>query len=188
MARTRAGANDGPHHSPVGVAGAAALLLGCLLATAPLRAQEARQQGSPRTTAPADSACPYVRCALGIAPAWSGLDVVRGADGARVARLGFFWPRSLGAAFAGADSASHYAARAVRVRRVGAALTDAGALLLAYTAARAASEGRLRRGDAAIAAGGAGALAVSVPLQFRADGLLSRAVWWYNARFARFTP
>jgi hypothetical protein len=35
--------------------------------------------------------------------------------------------------------------------------------------------------------GGAGltALLVSVPIQFAADGALSRAVWWHNVRYVR---
>src|SRR5512132_1132708 len=39
-----------------------------------------------------DSACRYERCALGIAPRWDGLAVVRGTSGERVATLHFFWP------------------------------------------------------------------------------------------------
>jgi len=31
---------------------------------------------------------------------------------------------------------------------------------------------------------GVAALLVSVPLQFAADGALSRAVWWHNMRYA----
>jgi hypothetical protein len=31
---------------------------------------------------------------------------------------------------------------------------------------------------------GGAALGVSVPFQFAADGYLSRAIWWYNRRFA----
>ena len=92
--------------------------------------------------------CSYETCALGIAPAWNGLDVVLGATGARVASLGFFLPRDIAPTFAGSDSAMRYAVRAVSVRRVAA-------------------------------------VAISVPLQFSADGLLSRAVWWHNARYAR---
>jgi hypothetical protein len=29
-----------------------------------------------------------------------------------------------------------------------------------------------------------GALFISVPLQFAADGALSKAVWWHNVRYA----
>jgi hypothetical protein len=145
----------------------------------------AAQESAAAAAARDDTACSYRRCALGIAPTWSGLNVVRGTDGARVAGLGFFWARGLAPVFAGADSASHYAARAVRVRRGGALLTDAGVLLLGYAAARQIGSGRLRSGDRNAAVAGAAALAASVPLQFAADGLLSRAVWWYNARFGR---
>jgi len=172
------------------LATAAAALVGVGGALTPPGAAGAQESAAAATTAApspprGDTACTYRRCALGIAPAWSGLNVVRGADGARVAGLGFFWARGLAPVFAGADSASHYASRAVRVRRGGALLTDAGLLLLGYAAARQIGNGRLRRGDRNAAVGGAAALAASVPLQFAADGLLSRAVWWYNARFGR---
>lgn len=128
--------------------------------------------------------CTYAACALGIAPVWHGLDVVRGTGGAREASLGFFWPRSVHATFAGSDSAVAYADRALSVRRSAAILTDAGAIAIAYTVARQLSGGLGRR-DAIIGAAGAGAFVVSVPLQFSADHLLSRAVWWHNERFAR---
>jgi hypothetical protein len=39
--------------------------------------------------------------------------------------------------------------------------------------------------DRVIAVIGAASLGVSVPLQFAADGALSRAVWWHNVRYAR---
>jgi hypothetical protein len=34
----------------------------------------------------------------------------------------------------------------------------------------------------------AGAFVIGVPLQFSADGLLSKAVWWHNARYAGDAP
>ena len=52
-------------------------------------------------------------------------------------------------------------------------------------AVRAAAAGHVRRSDGIVAAVGAGAFALSVPFQFAADGMLSRAVWWHNARYAR---
>lgn len=162
----------------------AAMVLGAasLFRASPLRAQTTVAAA---TSPSADSACSYARCALGIAPTWSGLNVVRGADGTRVAGLGFFWPRDLAPVFAGRDSAARYAARAVRVRRGGAALTDAGILLLGYAVARQIGTSGLRRGDRVAAGAGVAAMAASVPLQFAADGLLSRAVWWHNTRFGR---
>ena len=128
-------------------------------------------------------ACTYLQCALSIAPAWDGLDVVEGATGRRVAGLGFFWPHRVDASFVASDSATSYAKKAFRVRRTAAAFTDVGVLLLGYTAVRQLSGG-LHGADRAVASLGAGAFAVGVPLQFSADGLLGRAVWWHNARYS----
>lgn len=127
--------------------------------------------------------CPYVRCALGIAPVWNGLAVVRGADGERVATLGFFHARPL-PLFAGCDSARTYAVRAVRTRRIARVLTDVGGLTLAITAARALAAHHLDRGARVAALAGAATFGASVPLQFAADGHLARAVWWYNSAVA----
>ena len=147
----------------------------------------------------ANIVCTYRRCALGIAPTWNGLAVVRGADGKRVANLNFFWPRDLSPAFsAGAglatgavsfgamvpDSATLYARRAIHLRRFAAVFTDAGLLLAGYAVARAAANSGLNSNDRALGIAGAFAFAVGVPLQFTADGALSRAVWWYNARLS----
>lgn len=133
--------------------------------------------------------CTYSRCALGIAPTWNGLAVVRGADGQRVANLNFFWPHNITAALSAGrgpevDSAGWHARRAVHLRRFAAVLTDAGFLLGGYVVARAASNIGLTSVDRALGIAGASAFAVGVPPQFAADGALSRAVWWYNARFA----
>ena len=148
------------------------------------------QSAASALTPPRD--CVYSACALSIAPRWNGLAVVRGTDARRVANLSFFWPRDIRGAFASASTASdtdqralREATRAVRVRRIGAALTDGGMLLLATAAVRAAAAGHVRRSDGIVAAVGAGAFALSVPFQFAADGMLSRAVWWHNARYAR---
>jgi hypothetical protein len=157
-----------------------ALLLLCGVSLA------AQQPAAAHAVAPrVHTPCSYESCALGIAPSWNGLDVVHGANGARVASLGFFLPRDISPAFAGNDSALSYAVRAVKVRRVAATLTNVGALMLGYVAIRARRGDGLRGSDRITAAIGATAFAVSVPLQFSADGLLSRAVWWHNARFAR---
>ena len=148
----------------------------------PLYAQVASARlGSAPSSAPT---CTYLHCALAIAPAWNGLDVVDGSAGRRVSSLGFFWPRSIAATFAGSDSATVYGERAYRVRRTAAVFTDVGMLLLGYAAARQVTGG-LHGADRVIGAAGAGAFAIGVPLQFSADGLLSRAVWWHNARYAQ---
>jgi hypothetical protein len=147
-----------------------------VLAARPLLAQ---------TAAPDTAACDYRRCAYGIAPAWDGLAVVRGANESRVANLYFLWPRDISAHFAGSDSAMTHVRRAVHLRRIGAVLTNAGALTLLAAAAGALNAGHARRSDSALGLAGAAAFAVSVPLQFAADGELSRAVWWHNLRLAR---
>jgi hypothetical protein len=138
------------------------------------------------------SSCAYAECALSIAPTWNGLAVVRGTDGQRVANLNFFWPGDVSramvggdAAAPGVDSAVARARRAVRIRRIGAALTDAGIVLAATAGVRALSAGRLRGADARLAAAGAASLGLGVPFQFAADGALSRAVWWHNLRYGR---
>ena len=132
----------------------------------------------------AAASCTYQRCALGIAPAWNGLVVTRGAAQERVANLGFFWTRSLDHVFVGSDSALAQGRRAVRVRRVAAVLTDVGALTLGYAAVRAVSRGSLTHAERVVSIAGGAAFAASVPLQFAADGLLSRAVWWRNAEYS----
>ncbi|MDB4892507.1 MAG: hypothetical protein JWL61_4362 [Gemmatimonadetes bacterium] len=155
-------------------------MLSTLLFSAPLTAQVARAPLA--ATVPRSAACTYLQCALGIAPAWNGLDVVDGATGRRVASLGFFWPHRVDGSFAGSDSAISYATKAFRVRRTAAAFTDVGVLLLGYAGVRQVSGG-LHGTDRVVGILGAGAFAVGVPLQFSADGLLSRAVWWHNSRF-----
>jgi len=137
-------------------------------------------------------ACDYARCALSIAPRWNGLAAVRGGRNERAANLNFFWPRDISAALRGSDAAAPgldsavaQARRAVSIRRIGAALTDAGIALAATAAIRAVSAGKLRRPDGVLAGAGAAALGLSVPFQFAADGALSRAVWWHNLRYGR---
>jgi hypothetical protein len=136
--------------------------------------------------------CAYSACALAIAPRWNGLAVVRGSDGPQLANLNFFLPRDVSATLRGpsslapgADSAAAQARHAIRLRRIGAALTDAGVLVAAVGVIGALRAGRVRAVDGALLGVGGAALGVSVPFQFAADGALSRAVWWHNRRFAR---
>lgn len=140
----------------------------------------------------ANPACDYATCAMGIAPRWNGLALVQGAAGQQVANLSFFWPRDISGALrsegdrvASADSTEVSIRRAVRLRRIGAALTDGGLVLAGAATVRALHAGGVRRADGVLAAAGLGALGLSVPIQFAADGALSRAVWWHNLRFAR---
>lgn len=153
----------------------------------------ATARGSAQTTTasrPADTACSYEACALSIAPAWDGLHVVRGSARERVANLHFFWPTDVDdvlrgdPAAIGADSAAAHARRALQLRQAGAGFTDAGALALGAALLRAIATGHASTRTQVIAGVGLGALAISVPLQFGADGELSRAIWWHNLRFA----
>jgi hypothetical protein len=157
------------------------LLRTCVLAIAPALRAAAQSPVEPAT----DGRCTYERCALSIAPVWNGLALVRGVTETRVANLGFFWAHPLDHVFVGHDSAARYAANAVRVRRSAAVLTDAGGLLIAYTVGRRLARGQFPRDAQVAAAVGAASVGISVPLQFAADGHLSRAIWWHNRQYAR---
>jgi hypothetical protein len=157
-----------------------------VLATATARAQERAAVQPPR-----DSACSYRECALGIAPRWNGLAVVRGAGGPRLANLHFFWPTDISPALRGdpfargADSAAASARRAIALRRGGAALTDVGVIATGVALVSGLRARRMRTAQRAVGGVGVAALLVSVPLQLAADGALSRAVWWHNLRYTR---
>ena len=164
-------------------------LLSTIFVVAPIAQCIAQATTTSRST---DTACSYEACALSIAPAWDGLRVVRGSAGQRVANLHFFWPTDIDDVLrgsdrfaVGADSAAAHARRAAGLRRVGAGFTDAGAVLIAVALARSIGAGHVSTRSQVIAGVGLGALAISVPLQFGADGELSRAVWWHNLRFVR---
>jgi hypothetical protein len=166
-----------------------AVLLGAACAAA---VHSASAQHAGRDAPGASGECAYTACALNIAPRWNGLAVVRGSDGPPLANLNFFWPRDITASLrgpapfpAGADSAAAQARRAVRIRRIGAAFTDVGLVAGAIGAVGAFRAGRIRTTDGVLLGVGGAALGVSVPLQFAADGALSRAVWWHNRRYAR---
>ena len=161
-----------------------AMLLGLVSVAAPARAQDSAAVAPAR-----DSVCSYRECALGIAPTWSGLAVVRGTGGPRVANLHFFWPADISPALRGdpsargADSAAASARRAISLRRVGAALTDIGVLATGVAVVSGLRARRMRTEERAVGGIGLTAILVSVPLQFAADGALSRAVWWHNMRY-----
>ena len=161
-----------------------------LLASAAVALSSAPVVAQPRVPAgpagaPCDSGGAYARCALGVAPRLRALDVVRGAQRERAGSLDFFWPRDVGAAFAGSDEAVRHARRALRLRRVGAALTDVGGIALALGAAQVARRGDLRHGGGALTLVGLALVGASVAPQFAADDALGQAVWSYNARFGR---
>jgi hypothetical protein len=171
----------------------AAIIVNSLVTVLSLRAGAQVALPTPAAAAaPNDSACSYRSCALSIAPRWDGLAVVRGTAREHVANLHFFWPRDITPELrgtdtlaVGADSVVAHVERAVLLRRAGAGFTDLGAVVLGVTVIRALRDGRLATRDQVLAGAAMGALVISVPLQFGADGELSRAVWWHNVRFAR---
>ncbi len=134
---------------------------------------------------PSTANCTYQSCALGLVPVWDGLSVVRGDSERRIATLGFFLPGDVSSVFQEDPDALEAARDAVQIRQIGAALTDGGLLLAATGIARALFRRDWDRLSTALTIGGGAALGVSVPVQFAADGELSRAVWLYNRRFAR---
>ena len=169
------------------------LIAGLVVAAAPgLGGAQQASVTTPAVPPPNDSATTYRSAALSIAPRWDGLAVVRGANRETVANLHFFWPRDITAELRGTDTAAvgldsliRHAQRAVALRRAGAGFTDLGVLTMTVAIVRSLRDGRFATRDQQLAAAAVGALVVSVPLQFAADGELSRAVWWHNIRFAR---
>lgn len=164
------------------------ITLAVLAFLSPTPAHAQRPQGAARSAA---ASCNYESCALSIQPTWNGLAIVRGHSGPSVANLSFFWPRDISGAFASerrstnADSAIAQARRAVKLRRAGAFFTDVGAAMVVAGLIGGLQDGRMDRGDAIFVGAGAAAVGVSVPLQFAADGALSRAVWWHNAVYGK---
>jgi membrane-associated phospholipid phosphatase len=155
-----------------------ALLLVAGIAFAP-RGLEAQQ--APASAAPCIQ---YNSCAYNLVPRGLGLAVVRGEQEDHVATLGFLWPGRLDGVFSGDADAERLGRSALRTRRVAATLTVGGLLTMAAGGAALALDAE-EEVAIGLAAGGGAMLAISIPLQFRADGLLARAVWLYNRRFAR---
>jgi len=132
-----------------------------------------------------DTNCSYQECALGLKPVWNGLAVTRGKSEEQVAVLGFFWPGEVSNAFAGDREAQSEARNAEAIRGTAAALTDAGVVMALTGVARSLFRRDWDKLSTALTIAGGASLGVSVPLQFAADGSLSRAVWLFNRKFAR---
>lgn len=157
----------------------AAVLLTLAVALLPASSQAQRAE-APRLPA----SCDYRRCAYNIIAELHGLKVTRGEDETPVATLGFLWTRDISDAFEGEGQEA--ARSAVRTRRWAALFTDLGLALLVTGAASAATND-LDETSTALMLGGAASLGLSVPIQFRADKHLARAVWQHNARYATGT-
>jgi membrane-associated phospholipid phosphatase len=128
----------------------------------------------------------YERCALTLLPKFTGLVVARGVDETPLATLGFFLPgKRLDAVFAGDTAAVRFGREALDQRRIGALLTIGSLVTFAVAtvmAIDADATGSSADGIFLAAAAQAGG---AVYYQFKADASLSRAVWYYNRRFAR---
>jgi hypothetical protein len=133
----------------------------------------------------ASANCTYQSCALGLMPVWNGLEVTRGDSQHHVAVLGFFLPQDISRSFADDPEAMGVARDAFHMRQAAALLTDAGGVLVATGLARALFQRDWDKLSTGLALGGALSLGGGVPLQFAADGALSRAVWLFNRRFSR---
>lgn len=165
---------------PVPLAVLVATLAPLLLAPGELDAQNAETQA-----ARPDRPCGYAACALNVVPVWNGLAIVRGEAETHVATLGFFWPGSLAGVFTGNDTAVQLGRQATATRTIAALLTDVGIALMAAGALRASGDAGADQTARVFLGVGAVSLGISAPLQFRADGLMTRATWHYNSRFAR---
>lgn len=154
---------------------AAVVAVAMLLVAAP-SVSEAQSSVAPCTV--------YAECAYNLVPRGLGLAVVRGEREEYIASLGFLRAGTLRGAFEGDSLADALGRQAVRTRRAAATLTVSSLIAIAGAGAVLLADGP---DEAAIglAAYGGVALGLSVPLQFKADGQLSRAVWQYNRRFAR---
>lgn len=137
---------------------------------------------APVVSVPAQESCTYERCALGISPRLTALDVVRGGVEQRVASLAFLWPKDVSAPFRLDESAMRLAVRASHHRTLAAVFTDVGLIAVATGLTRSA-RGAHDSGRS-ITTVGLALVASSVPIHFSADGDLARAVWMYNRRFA----
>jgi hypothetical protein len=84
--------------------------------------------------------------------------------------------------FAGDSASLSHAHTAVRLRRVGAVMTDVAIALGGAGIARFSSHSAGSARNLLIAS--TALLGASVPIHFAADGELSRAVWLFNRRFA----
>jgi hypothetical protein len=129
--------------------------------------------------------CSYQQCALGLSPAWNGLAVTRGATQEQAGVLGFFWPGDVSRPFEADREALTAARDAMAVRQTAAILTDAGVVLAATGLARGLFHQDWDKLSSALTIAGGTAIIASVPIQFAADGYLSRAVWLFNRKFAR---
>ena len=155
-------------------------LLVAALAFAPLTA------GAQSSVARAPSGCTYDTCALRVEPAiLSAPRLLRGRAGLEVGSLGAFGG-GVDTLLAGPEQTVLHTHRYVRQIRAANALGLLSAVAFVVVASRTdwfrddASDG-----EVALGITGAALALVSIPFRVSAERNLSRAVWFYNAAFAR---
>jgi len=134
----------------------------------------------------APAGCTYETCALRVEPRFlSAPLLLRGREGAEVGRLGGFGG-GVDTLLAGPDSAAAHARRYVSEIRTANTLSLLSAAAFVVVASRTnwfrddASDG-----DVAVGIAGTVLGLVSIPFRLHAEQNLSRAVWFYNAAYAR---
>ena len=134
----------------------------------------------------APAGCTYETCALRVEPRfWGPSRLLRGREGVDVGKLGAFGG-GVDSLLAGPDSAAAYARRYVRAARTSNTLALLSAA--AYVALLVHSDNTRDDFDNTDIALGVTGLAfgiAAIPFNLRAGQSLSRAVWFYNAAFAR---
>ena len=134
---------------------------------------------------PVQLPCSYDSCALRVE--WRplvGNELLRGASGARLARLGAFGP-SLADLMIGADSAVRYAREFDARQERGAVAGVVGGALVYGAGLRCVDEFTCSHAAGASFIAGLGLALYGSVEQLRAARALSRAVWWYNRELPR---
>jgi len=168
------------------LAAAGALLAGAAVAVgllaAPAAAQPPTRDTSGVMLTGGGQPCSYDACVLRVEETWFGRKVVRGPEGALVARLGLGGP-SLANVVVGSDSAVYHARLYERAQTTGTVLTLIGTLgsvasLIAYS--QREPEDDLRSEVIAVNVGALVVGIVGTSFQYKARRELSRSLWWFN--------
>ena len=132
-----------------------------------------------------DSACTYERCALRLQYRGSGIRVVQGLDGTRIARLGFY-PPHIDLLAAGDDSTRlHYDAfrkyntRSAKLGIITIILSVTGGTLIGVS-----HKDAVRWTGVGLATVGLGFSFGATASGRRGQDELSQALWFYNRQFA----
>lgn len=150
------------------------------LAIAPLAA------GAQSSATRAPVGCTYETCALSVEPAiLAAPRLLRGREGVEVDRLGAFGG-GVDTLLAGPELAATHARRYVREIRTANSLALLSAAAFVVVAARTDwFRNNADDTDKVLGIGATALALVSIPFRVHAEDNLSRALWFYNAAFAR---